>query len=237
MLAAGLLLILGIWSGWFDRHLPIDPHVRRTFLFDVGSIGFALCLPAAAALRRLPRLPAAVIAAISTQSYAIYIVHLSVLEIVGACQGPLARADLARRRVFPGADLGVVLGFVALDRGAHPGAPPLSDAAPCQVACRSTNRGSGTMSAGTATTTRHDGTSPGEFLRAGRGPAAAAATARGVRRCEPVRPPGRDRRDEAGGAVPHPPAASAGRRGARPADHAPGDPHPGDRDRRRRRGC
>ena len=42
--------------------------------------------PAAAALRRLPRLPAAVITAISTQSYAIYIVHLSVLEIVGAYQ-------------------------------------------------------------------------------------------------------------------------------------------------------
>lgn len=84
MLAAGTLLILGIWSGWFDRHVPLDPHVRNTFLFDAGSIGFALCLPAAAALRRLPRLPAAVVAAISTQSYAIYIVHLSVLEIVGA---------------------------------------------------------------------------------------------------------------------------------------------------------
>ena len=84
MLAAGALLILGIWSGWFDRHLPVDPHLRRTFLFDVGSAGFALCLPAAAALRRLPRWPAAIITTISTQSYSIYIVHLSVLEIVGA---------------------------------------------------------------------------------------------------------------------------------------------------------
>jgi peptidoglycan/LPS O-acetylase OafA/YrhL len=84
--AAGLLLILGIWSGCFDRHLSVDPQVRRTLLFDVGSVGFALCLPAAAALRWLPRLPAAIVTAISTQSYAIYIVHLSVLEIVGAAK-------------------------------------------------------------------------------------------------------------------------------------------------------
>jgi peptidoglycan/LPS O-acetylase OafA/YrhL len=84
MLAVGMLLILGIWSGWFDRHVPLDPHVRRTFLFDAGSLGFALCLPAAAALGRLPRLAASIVTAISTRSYAIYIVHLSVLEIVGA---------------------------------------------------------------------------------------------------------------------------------------------------------
>ena len=79
-LAVGLVLIIGLWSGWLDRHLPFDAHVRRTFVFDLGSAGFALCLPAAAALRRLPPVPAAVFLAISTQSYAIYIVHLSVLE-------------------------------------------------------------------------------------------------------------------------------------------------------------
>ncbi len=86
MLLAGVLLIAGLWSGWFDRHLHPELHMRRTFIFDVASLGFALCLPAAARLRHLPdrlRLPEAAIIALSTQSYAIYLVHLSVLEIVG----------------------------------------------------------------------------------------------------------------------------------------------------------
>ncbi len=82
-LAVGIGLIASIWSGWLDRNLPLDPHVRRTFLFDFASVGFALCLPAAAALRRLPRLPAAVVLAISTQSYSIYLIHLSILEFAG----------------------------------------------------------------------------------------------------------------------------------------------------------
>ena len=69
-----------------SRDVTFAPKEVRggDYRFDVGSAGFALCLPAAAALRRLPRWPAAIITAISTQSYSIYIVHLSVLEIVGA---------------------------------------------------------------------------------------------------------------------------------------------------------
>jgi peptidoglycan/LPS O-acetylase OafA/YrhL len=82
-LACGVLLIASIWGGWFDRLVPLDPHVRRTFLFDIASLGFALCLPAAAALPRLPRVPGALALAISTQSYAIYLVHLSILEFAG----------------------------------------------------------------------------------------------------------------------------------------------------------
>jgi len=82
-LAVGLLLIAIVWSGWLDRIVPLDVHVHRTILFDIASIGFALCLPGAAALQRLPRLPAAVVLAISTQSYAIYLIHLSILEFAG----------------------------------------------------------------------------------------------------------------------------------------------------------
>ncbi len=81
--ACGVLLITSIWGGWLDRVVALDPHVRRTFLFDIASFGFALCLPAAAALRRLPRVPGGLVLAISTQSYAIYLVHLSVLEFAG----------------------------------------------------------------------------------------------------------------------------------------------------------
>ncbi len=88
-LLIGVLLILGLWTGWFEQLLHAHVHLWRSSMFDVASLGFALCLPAATRLRRLPgggfarRLPGAAITALSTQSYAIYIVHLSVLEIVG----------------------------------------------------------------------------------------------------------------------------------------------------------
>lgn len=83
-LALGLALVLGLWSGWSDRVLaPFAPHLYRAFLFSLGSAGFALCIPAALRLRRLPAAAGAAVLAVSTQSYAIYIVHLSVLEIVG----------------------------------------------------------------------------------------------------------------------------------------------------------
>jgi peptidoglycan/LPS O-acetylase OafA/YrhL len=81
--AAGALLIAAIWRGW-----PADPpylghRLWRTLVFDMTSLGFALCLPAAAGLAALPRVPGAAIGAISRQSYCIYIIHLSILEFAG----------------------------------------------------------------------------------------------------------------------------------------------------------
>ncbi len=83
-LTMGLLLILGLWDGWSDWMLaPLAPHLYRAALFSLGSAGFALCVPAALRLRRLPGIAGAAVLAISTQSYAMYVVHLSILEIVG----------------------------------------------------------------------------------------------------------------------------------------------------------
>lgn len=82
-LAVGLGLVAGLWSGWLDRALlPLAPHVYPALVFSLGSAGFALCLPAALRLR-LPDPAGAAVRAVSTQSYAIYVIHLSILEIVG----------------------------------------------------------------------------------------------------------------------------------------------------------
>jgi peptidoglycan/LPS O-acetylase OafA/YrhL len=81
--AAGVLLIGGIWSGWLGDLLQLSPRVWRTFVFDMASLGFALCLPAAAGMASFPRAAGAVVHAVSRQSYAIYIIHLSILEFAG----------------------------------------------------------------------------------------------------------------------------------------------------------
>jgi peptidoglycan/LPS O-acetylase OafA/YrhL len=52
-------------------------------MFDVASLGFALWLPAAAAVRWRPhRWLAAPAQALSRQSYAIYLTHLTLIEMV-----------------------------------------------------------------------------------------------------------------------------------------------------------
>lgn len=82
MLAVGVMLVVAVWRQQLER-LPWPGALfrKRVLLFDVTSLGFALCLPAAA---RLVRLPLAWLArAISAQSYGIYLMHLSILEIVG----------------------------------------------------------------------------------------------------------------------------------------------------------
>jgi peptidoglycan/LPS O-acetylase OafA/YrhL len=80
----GALMIAGLWSEWIEQQPGLDQRAWRTVIFDLTSIGFALCLPAAADLRRPPKILGPIVLAISTQSYAIYIMHLSVLEIVGS---------------------------------------------------------------------------------------------------------------------------------------------------------
>jgi peptidoglycan/LPS O-acetylase OafA/YrhL len=83
LLAAGLLIILLFWGGALDRLLRPPAHWRKTFMFDVASLGFALWLPAAAAVRWRPhRWLAAPAQALSRQSYAIYLTHLTLIEMV-----------------------------------------------------------------------------------------------------------------------------------------------------------
>jgi peptidoglycan/LPS O-acetylase OafA/YrhL len=83
LLAAGLLIILLFWGGALDRLLQPPAHLRKTFMFDVASFGFALWLPAAAAVHWHPhRWLAATAQAFSRQSYAMYLTHLTLIEMV-----------------------------------------------------------------------------------------------------------------------------------------------------------
>jgi peptidoglycan/LPS O-acetylase OafA/YrhL len=83
LLGLGLALIAALWSGWLEQLLGLGQQIWRPIFFDIASVGFALWMPAAAGLARLPRVIGPVIRAISIQSYGIYIMHLSVLEMVG----------------------------------------------------------------------------------------------------------------------------------------------------------
>jgi len=88
LLGAGALIIFLLWGGWLTALLHMRGHVRATFMFDLASLGFALCLPAAGLRWRAPRWLAAVAAAISARSYALYLIHLSLVEILTFYQLP-----------------------------------------------------------------------------------------------------------------------------------------------------
>jgi peptidoglycan/LPS O-acetylase OafA/YrhL len=82
LLILGLAIIALQWSGWSDRLLNPTLHIRRTVIFNVASLGCALCLPAALAFRLPPRSwPVIAARALSQQSYAIYIMHLSLIYL------------------------------------------------------------------------------------------------------------------------------------------------------------
>src|SRR5581483_9226415 len=76
MLVAGLVLIAALWGGLI--HLP--RVWDRTFATDLVGIAFALCLPAAELLRHAWRWFAALARMLSSQSYALYLMHLSILQ-------------------------------------------------------------------------------------------------------------------------------------------------------------
>jgi len=85
LLAAGLLTIALFWGGVLDRVLAPPAHLRKTFMFDVASFGFALWMPAAAEMRWRPAGALAKVAgALSGQSYAMYLTHLTVVGIVAS---------------------------------------------------------------------------------------------------------------------------------------------------------
>ncbi len=88
---AWLLLILGLLAEFFNwrmaisaAYVPFNRHIFNTVFFDLVSLGFALMLPAAYGFKRRFGLLGWVAAVISRQSYALYLLHLPVLEIFGA---------------------------------------------------------------------------------------------------------------------------------------------------------
>jgi peptidoglycan/LPS O-acetylase OafA/YrhL len=83
MFSVGIALILLVWSGWFGWLMGSAVQVERAVIFDVVSLGFVLMLPAASASRSAWR-PIEILARkISAQSYAIYLIHLSLAEMIG----------------------------------------------------------------------------------------------------------------------------------------------------------
>jgi peptidoglycan/LPS O-acetylase OafA/YrhL len=81
-LCLGVAVLGGIWSG----QLVIRPiALAPALVYNYTIIGCVLCLPAALRLRRGPRWFVAVVRGLSSQSYALYIVHLTV--IVDLAQG------------------------------------------------------------------------------------------------------------------------------------------------------
>ncbi len=82
-LAAGLALVLFVWNGGLGLMPALGQRLRRSFDYDILSIGFALCLPASLRLRTLPAPLERVIRRLSGWSYCLYLTHLSALEIGG----------------------------------------------------------------------------------------------------------------------------------------------------------
>lgn len=81
LLGAGLALSAALWGGC----IAPPPRLDRTFTFDLMAIGFALCLPGAELLGRTWRWFAAIARALSAQSYALYLMHLSILQALDVC--------------------------------------------------------------------------------------------------------------------------------------------------------
>jgi peptidoglycan/LPS O-acetylase OafA/YrhL len=92
LLVAGLAILWALTSGATDLLFAGAPRLHRTFVFDLASLGFALCLPAAAAISRLPLLLGGPVRALATRSYVVYLVHLSALEAVGYYRASLGLA-------------------------------------------------------------------------------------------------------------------------------------------------
>jgi peptidoglycan/LPS O-acetylase OafA/YrhL len=92
-LVARPVLLVGVGAAilveqWFQP-FSLDwlaPHAFHVFFFTVPAIGFALCLPATLRIRRLPPAAACAVRLLSSQSYALYLVHLTMLAAVTAAQ-------------------------------------------------------------------------------------------------------------------------------------------------------
>lgn len=74
-LLAGLALIASVWSG----HPPLPGWLWPSLTYNLTVIGCALCLPAALRLRSAAAWFAAPVRRLSAQSYALYLMHVTVM--------------------------------------------------------------------------------------------------------------------------------------------------------------
>jgi peptidoglycan/LPS O-acetylase OafA/YrhL len=85
LLGAGLVLVVYDWRMALSAtYMPFNRHTFNTVFFDMVSLGFAMMLPAALGCTGSYGLLGRIAGAISRQSYALYLFHLPVLEIIGA---------------------------------------------------------------------------------------------------------------------------------------------------------
>ncbi len=83
LFAAGLVCTAVNWNGAPRRMLHMPDAVWKPLVFDMTSFGCVLCLPYAALLERCWRPMARMARALSAQSYALYLIHLDILEMAG----------------------------------------------------------------------------------------------------------------------------------------------------------
>ncbi len=91
--AVGSLLVLAIWARFNTTAVPIPAAVFQTSYLSLIAIGFCLCLAGALALpKRALGLFAPIVQWLSHVSYGIYIIHLTILEMVswGWAEGRLS---------------------------------------------------------------------------------------------------------------------------------------------------
>jgi peptidoglycan/LPS O-acetylase OafA/YrhL len=89
LLAVGLFLIIFLWlDGLATLSILGGEFRQRVLLFDLTSLGFALCLPASLRLVKAAPPIAVCLQAISAQSYCIYLIHLTVLEMTDFYRTP-----------------------------------------------------------------------------------------------------------------------------------------------------
>ena len=81
-LVAGLVMIALVWAQASVQPFPVPPEVFRAVVLTMTSAGFALCFPAAIRLVDGRSWIAWPVRQLSAQSYGLYIMHLSILEIV-----------------------------------------------------------------------------------------------------------------------------------------------------------
>jgi peptidoglycan/LPS O-acetylase OafA/YrhL len=83
LLALGVALIVAAW----ENLLYLPHHLASVLTFNLSSIGLALCLPAAIRLRQAPRWFVRIARAISAQSYGLYIMHLTFIDLTFRARG------------------------------------------------------------------------------------------------------------------------------------------------------
>jgi peptidoglycan/LPS O-acetylase OafA/YrhL len=86
LLASGLTVI---WLAW-TSNVPWPEHVFRSFVFNLILVGWALCLPAAVAWVRCDGWFGRGVRGLSRYAYGLYIVHFTVLEMVGDARAVLS---------------------------------------------------------------------------------------------------------------------------------------------------